>query len=86
MSQSAPRHVGDVQQTIHSIEINKRAEVRDVFDRANYAIADVHALQEFLALLAALLFDYLAPAEHDVLALVVELDDFEIIRVADELL
>src|SRR6266446_3028162 len=32
MSQSTPRDVGHVQQTIHAVEINKRAEVRDVPD------------------------------------------------------
>ena len=86
MSQSTPRHVGHVQQTVHAIEINKRAEVGDVFDRTIHTVPDVHALQEFLALFAALLFDYFAPAEHDVLPVVIEFDDFEIITVADELL
>src|SRR5512132_1378925 len=86
MSQSTPRDVGHVQQTIHAVEIDKRAEVRDVFDRANNTVAEVHAFQEFLALFAALLFDHLAPAEHDVLSVVIESNDFEIISVPDELL
>ncbi len=44
------------------------------------------AFQEFLALLAALLLDEFAPAEDHVLAVVVDLDDLEIVGVADELL
>src|SRR5205814_4606384 len=79
MSQSTPGHVRHVQQTIHAVEINKRAEVRDVFHGADYAIAEVHVFQEFLALFAALLFDHLPPAEHDVLSVVIELNDFEVI-------
>ena len=46
----------------------------------------VHAFEEFLALLAPLLLDQFAPAEHDVLPVVVNLDDFEIVSVADKLL
>ena len=51
-----------------------------------HAVAEVHVFQEFLALFAALLFDHLAPAEHDVLSVVIELNDFEVVGVADELL
>src|SRR5215467_13587708 len=86
MSEPTPGHVGHMQQSIHPIEINERTEIGDVFHGPNDSIADVHALQELLALFAALLFDYLAPAEHDVLSLVIQFDDFEIVSVADELL
>src|SRR4029077_12100754 len=86
MSQATPRYVGHVQQTIHAVEINKRAEVREVFHGAKYAIAEVHVFHEFLALFAPLFFDHLAPAEHDVLSVVIELNDFEVVGVADELL
>ena len=86
MSESAPGHVGHMQQSIHAVEINECTEIGDVFHGPNYSIADVNALQELLALFAALLFDYLAPAEHDVLSLVIQFDDFEIVSVADELL
>src|ERR1043166_2526527 len=86
MSEPAPGHVGHMQQSIHAVEINKCTEIGDVFHGPNYAIADVHALQELLALFAALLFNYLAPAEHDVLSFVIQFDDFEIVSVADELL
>ena len=86
MSEAAPGHVGDVEQAIHAIEIDERAEVGDVLDRAVHAVADVHAFQELLALFAALLLDELAAAEHDVLPVVVDLNDLEIVGVADELL
>src|SRR6266487_5031139 len=86
MSEPAPGHVSDVQQTIHAIEIDECAEVRDVFHRASDAVADVHAFHEFLSFFAALLLDHLAPAEHDVLAVVIKFNDFEIVTVANELL
>src|SRR5438132_8337788 len=86
MSQSAPSHIGHVQQTIHAIQIDECAEIGDVFDRASYAVAHVHAFHEFLPLFAALLLDDFAPAKHDVFSVVVKLDDFKIVRVANELL
>ena len=49
-------------------------------------VAGVHAFQEFLALFAAFLLDELAAGEDDVLPVVVDLDDLEIVGVADELL
>src|SRR6266542_626070 len=66
--------------------VHERAEIGEVFHGADYAIAHVYAFHEFLAFFAALLLDHLTPAEHDVFAVVVELDDFEIVRVANELL
>ena len=49
-------------------------------------VADLDGFEEVLALLAALLLDELAAAEDDVLAVVVDLDDLEVVGVADELL
>ena len=86
MSETAPRHVGDVEQAIHSIQIDERAEVSEIFYRALHLVADLHAFHEFLSLFAPLLLDQFAPAEHDVFAVVVDLDDLEIVGVTDELL
>jgi hypothetical protein len=41
MVDSAPGHVGDVQQTVDAAEVDERAEVGDVLDRA---LADLHRL------------------------------------------
>ena len=48
--------------------------------------ADLDAIEEFLALLGAFLLDELAAGEDDVLAVVVDLDDLEVVGVAHELL
>jgi hypothetical protein len=86
MPEPAPSHVSDVEQTVHSIEINERAEVSEIFYHPLHLVADLHAFHEFLSLLAPLLLDQFAPAEHDVFAVVVDLDDLEIVGVTDELL
>src|SRR5437867_984983 len=86
MSKPAPRHVGDVKQAVHAIEIDERAEVGEIFYCANHAVPDFHAFHEFLPLIAALLLDDFTPAEHDIAPLVVDLDDLEIVSIADELL
>ena len=72
--------------TVHAVEVDERAEIGEVLDRARDGIADLDAFEEFLALLAALLLDQFAAAEDDVLPVVVDLDDLEIVGVADELL
>src|SRR4029077_8779990 len=86
MPQPSPGHVGDVQQAVHSIEIDECAEVSDVFHRAGYAVTHIHAFHEFQTFFASLLLDYLPPAEHDIFAIVIELNDFEIVSVANKLL
>ena len=47
---------------------------------------DLHGLKEPGAFFGSLLLDDLAAAEHDVFALVIDLDDLEVVGVADELL
>src|SRR5450432_725071 len=86
MSKAAPGHVGDMQKAIHAIEVDEGAEIGQILDRAVDAIAHLDALEEFLALLAALLLDELAAAEDDVLTVVVNLNNLEIVGVANELL
>ncbi len=81
--QAAPRHVRDVQQTVDAVEVDERTEVGEVLDRALDGLAGLDRLEEGLALFGALLLDQFAAAEHHVLAVVVELDDFEVVRVAD---
>ena len=81
-----PAHVADVQQAVDAAQIDERAVVRDVLDDA----VDEHARLELAERLAlerlALLLEQGAAAEHDVAALLVELDDLEVEALADELL
>src|SRR5213596_4160007 len=86
MSEPAPSHIRDVQQTVHAIQIDECTEVGDVFHSASDAVAHVHAFHEFLSFFAAFLLDHLPPAEHDVFPVIIELNNFEIVTVTNELL
>ncbi len=86
VAKAAPGHIGDVKEAVHSIEVDESAEVGEILDRTNHVGADLDVFEEALAFLGALLLDDFAAAEHHVFAVVVYLDDFEIVRVADKLL
>src|SRR5204863_4288964 len=86
MTQTAPGHVRDMEQPVHAIEIDEGAEIGQVLDAALDDVAHLHAFEELLALLASFLFDQLAPAQDHVLPVVVDLDDLEVVGVADKLL
>jgi hypothetical protein len=83
VAEAAPGHVGDVEQAVHAVEVDEGAEVGEVLHVAADDVADLGRVEEMLALLRALLLDELAPGEDDVLAVVVDLDDLEIVGVAD---
>src|SRR5580692_9169741 len=85
MADAAPTHVGDVQQAVDAVKIDERAKIGDILDSALADVAWGHLGQELDALVVALLLNQLAAGKHDVLALLVDLDDLEIVTVADEL-
>ena len=49
-------------------------------------LADLHAREQIAALVFAFLFDQFAARENDVVAFLVDLDDFELVGFADELI
>ena len=76
---AAPAHVGDVQQAVQAVQVNERAEVGQVLDRALADVARHHVVEQFRALGGAFLLDQLAAAQDDVLPLEVELHHLEIV-------
>ena len=84
MADAAPAHVGDVEQAVNAVQVNERAEIGDVLDRALADVAGGHFAQDLRALLGAFGLDQFAAREDDVLPLLVDLDDFEFVSVADE--
>ena len=82
----APRHVGDVEQTVESAEVDERPEVRDVLDNAFPHLAGKKLLDQCGALLLALALENDAPRHDDVPPALVQLDDLEIVGVADQVL
>ena len=84
MVDAAPAHVGDVQQAVHAVQIHERAEIGDVLHDAAAGLAGLDFHQQLLLLLAAGFLDQVAARQHDVAALVVDLDDLAFQRLAEE--
>ena len=83
MRDAAPAHVGDVQQAVQAVQVDKGPEVGEVLDGALADVARHHVVEEFRALGGTFLLDQLAAAEHDVLPLEIELHHLEIVGLAD---
>ena len=61
MIDAAPAHVGDVQQTVDTAQVDKRTEVGDVLDHALGAVAPTSSfLEQFALALSSLGFDQAA--------------------------
>ena len=86
VADAAPAHIGDMEQTVDAVEVDERAEIGDVLDRALADIARGHFAEQFLAAFEAFLFDQLAAGKNDVLPLLVDLNNLEFVSVADVLL
>ncbi len=56
-----PSHVGDVQQTVYTAEINERPVVGQVLDDALDRVAFLQLFEQRLALRGVLLFDHGPP-------------------------
>ncbi len=79
---TTPRHVGDVQQAIDTAEVDERAVLGEVLDGSGHDHALFEGLQGLGLQLVALALEQDATAQHDVAALLVELDDLELIGLA----
>ena len=86
VADAAPAHIGDMEQTVDAVEVDERAEIGDVLDRALADVARGHFREQLLAALRAFLLDQFAARQHDVLALLVDLHDLEIVIVPHVLL
>src|SRR5205823_6338201 len=86
MTESAPSHVGNVEQPIHAIEIDESAEIGQVLDRSRHAIADIHAFEKLLPFLASFLLNDFSPTQNDIATIIINFNNFKIVSVTDELL
>ena len=57
----APAHVRDMEQAVDSVQIDERAEIGDVLDRAFADVARRHFGKQLLPAFQAFLLDQLAP-------------------------
>ena len=75
-----PRQLGHVDESVHAAEVDERTEVHD---RRHDTLADLARLEvgeELVALLALRLLEVRAAGQHDVVAVLVELDDLALER------
>ena len=77
-----PRKLGDVDQAVDPIEVDKCAEIDNVRDRALHDLAGLQPVEDALAILLALLLEHRAAGQHDVVARAVELDHLALDRLA----
>ncbi len=80
---AAPGHVGDVQEAVEAVEIDERAEVGDVLDLALADLALLERGHELRLLLGHRALDELAARDDKIAALVGNLDDLEVVGLAD---
>src|SRR5688572_11553186 len=85
MLDALPRHVGDVQQAVDATQIHECAVVGEVLDGALEHGAFLQVVHERAALGGELLLDDRATRNDNVVALLVELDDLELERLAFEI-
>ena len=74
---TAPRHVGDVQQSVHTTQIDKRTIFSDVFNNTVHRHALGQVADHFGALLGAALFENCTARHHDISATAVHFQDLE---------
>ena len=86
MPDAAPRHVGDVKESVESAEIDKSTEVGDVLDDAFPDLAVEEFLHERGTLLLPLALEDDPARDDDVATALVELDDLEVVGVPDQIL
>ena len=80
---AAPAHIGDVQKTVETVEVDERAEVGDVLHAALADFALLERGEELGLLLGERTLDELAARNDEVASLVGNLDDLEIECLAD---
>ena len=85
MLDALPRHVGDVQQAVDAAQVDERTVVGEVLDRAAHDRAFLQVVHQRAALGGELLLDDRTPRDHDVIALLIELDDLELERLVLEI-
>ena len=84
MVDAAPRDIGDVQQSVHTAQIDKGTVVGDVFHDAVQDHAFLQALDQFAALFGAGFFQHGAARHDDIAARAVHFQDLEWLRAAHQ--
>ncbi len=76
MADAFPAHVGDVQQTVDTAQVDERTEVGDVLDDTVSQLANFQFAQQVFAIFFSLLFDQRAAADDNIATCFVDLEHF----------
>src|SRR5260221_468999 len=85
VTDTAPAHIGNVEQTIDTVQIDEGAEIGDILDRALANIARGHFGEQLLTAFGPFLFDQFAAGKDDILPFLIDLNNFEIVGIANVL-
>ncbi len=83
VTNTSPAHVGDMQQTVDSAEVNKRTEIGDILDCSFAKIANGEYFQQLLLLFFSSFFDQATTRNNDVFSSFVDLQDLTFDVVTD---
>src|SRR5262249_38637257 len=81
----APGELADVDEPVHSIQVDKGPEIDDVRDLPLDDVARVEPVEDLLALLLSLVLEHGSAREHDIVAGAIELDHLRGQFLAEEL-
>jgi stress response protein SCP2 len=76
---ATPGHIGDVKETVETVEIHEGTVIGDVFDLTTALVARLDFLQKRAAFLDALLLDQFAAGNHNIFAVEVDLNNLEVV-------
>ncbi|MPM23755.1 hypothetical protein SDC9_70229 [bioreactor metagenome] len=83
MREPTPGHVGDVEQSVDAAEVDEGPEVDDILDHAFAQLTDFHFLEQLAPAVAHGFFEQFAARNHDVAAIGIDLEDLDVIFLAD---
>jgi len=84
VTEATPSHIGDVEETVETVEVDEGTELGEIFDTAFDFGSFVEMREEFGAFFVALFFDKFATGENDVLAIFIQLHDAALESLAEE--
>ena len=79
-----PGHIGDMQETVDSAQIDERPKVGDVLDHAFASLTLLQFGQHLVAEILATLFEELTARNDDIAPALVDLDDLELVDLAQD--
>ena len=84
VTEATPSHIGDVEETVESVEVDEGTEFGEIFDTAFDLGALVEVRQELGAFFITLFFDQFAAGENNVFAIFIQLHDAALESLAEE--